>query len=209
MQAKSWWAKGVSYIFHPLLLTLYVLLLLQNFVPSFFKDVKPMELKMWHIQTFCNTALYTALVVFLLWKLEFAKDIYLKTQKERFVPLMSASIFYFWNFYVHHRNPFSPHLYNSFLLGTFITISLLFMLTMFVKLSMHAAAIMGVVTFLIIFQLQYGQLGWPIVAIVAAIALVVILARYVLDAHTKPQLILGAVVGILSQLACVLFYVKK
>jgi hypothetical protein len=209
MQAKSWLAKGVSYIFHPLLLTLYVLLLLENFVPGFFKDIKPMEMKMLQAQTFFNTFLYTALVVVLLWKLEFAKDIYLRTQQERFVPLMAASIFYFWNFYVQHRNGYSPHLYNSFLLGTFITISLLFMLTMFIKLSMHAAAIMGVVTFLIYFQLQHGQLGWPIVGITAVIAIVVMISRYVLDAHTKPQLILGAIAGVVSQLACVLFYVKK
>jgi membrane-associated phospholipid phosphatase len=206
MQLSRLWANTLSYIFHPLLITLYVFLIVQYLCPNFFVKVRPEDLRMWPLQTFFNTALYSGLVVLLLWKLDFAKDIFLRTQQERYVPLMASAIFYFWHFYVHHKNPFSPSLYNSYLLATFAIISLLFIFTMFTLVSMHSAAIMGAATFLIALQFKENCLGWPFIGLVVAIAVGVCIARLQLKAHSKGQIIFGVLLGIGAQLACLAFY---
>jgi membrane-associated phospholipid phosphatase len=155
-----------------------------------------------------NTFLYSALVVVLLWKLDFAKNIYLRTQQERFVPLMASAIFYFWNFYVHHRNPASPKIYNEFLLSTFVLISVLFMLTIFYKISLHSTAISGALTFLIIAKFSNTCISWPILGVAIVVATLVMLARLQLKEHTKFEVISGAIVGALVQLACYAFYIR-
>jgi hypothetical protein len=144
--------------------------------------------------------------VVLLWKLNFAKDIYLRDSKERFVPYMASSIFYFWNFYVHHRTPYSPQVYNSFLLGGFITLSLLFLGNIFLKASMHMAGITGLFTFMLLLVLFQGCPSYIYILILGVVVAIVYWSRKTLKEHTTAELILGMVIGMVSQAGCWFWY---
>jgi hypothetical protein len=193
-------AKLVAYIFHPILLPFLVCLLYMVLCPAFFINVPAKTLGLWKIQIFVNTIMFPLLVSFLIYKLGFAKSIFLQTSQERLGPLMATILFYFWNFYVFHKVTIAPVLMKSFLLGTFITVSFIFLSTIFVKVSMHAAGVCGALMALILFYFNSTCLPVYVLLIATLITAIVIASRLITKDHTKAELVLGGLIGLVSQL---------
>jgi membrane-associated phospholipid phosphatase len=198
--------KAISIVFHPVLIPMYVCLCMFNLCPQLFVNIDAKTIINWKLQLGFNTILYPVLVTVLMWKLGFAKDIFLRTTQERLGPLMASILFYFWNFYVFHKLTAAPILFKSFLLGTFFTISLLFFISIFVKISMHAAAMGGALMALILLALKTPCVNWWPAIIAFICSLLVIIARLIFKDHTKAEIVLGYSVGIICQLLVWIFY---
>lgn len=199
-------AQIVSYILHPLFITWYVSLVLLYTCPAVVKDIAPKDLGLYNIQIICNTILYPALVVFLMWRIGFIKSVYMNEARERLGPLIACILFFFWNYYVFYKLTEVPDIVKIFLLGSFIATSILFLCTIFAKISMHTCSIGGALVGLLLATIKYpcNILPYFLISLVATI--VIFFARLYLKAHTKAEVITGLLVGVFSQILAMAFY---
>lgn len=176
-------------------------MLLHQFCPTQFAYVEQEKYYAWLVQIGINTFVFPLLTVILLWKLEFAQSIYLKTQRERYAPYIATILFCFWIFYVFYKTQSAPPIIISFLFGNFICISLLFLINIFYKISMHGMAIGS----LLGIQMA-GAFGdchnYTGVFIALGISAIVIPARLGKEEHNKMQIVLAFILGLLTQLIC-------
>ncbi len=175
--------------------------------PALFISIDAKTIGLWKIQIGLNTILYPLLVTLLIWKLGFTKDMYMRTNQERLGPLMATILFYFWNFYVFHKSySEAPILLKSFLLATFISVSILFLTTIFTKMSMHTTALAGAASALFLLAIKTPCANYiPFVIAIAALVKV-IWARLYLKEHTIAEIVSGVVIGLVSQSIAWYFY---
>ncbi len=119
---------------------------------------------------------------------------------ERYGPLIASMLFYFWTFWLFHHQFEAPMLLQSFLLGVFLTTVFLFMATIFFKISLHTGAWGSVLVFAIICSFHQIHSSVILLLLTLLIAGIVGTARLYLQAHNKPQLYSGYIVGALAQL---------
>ena len=86
----------ISFLFHPVFVTLYIIAFLLYLHPSAFAGFSP-EARRWVlIVVGLNAVFYPILTVLLLKALGFIGSIQLHEQKDRIIPLIASGIFYFW-----------------------------------------------------------------------------------------------------------------
>ncbi len=190
----------ISYLFHPAFVPAVAMFFLLFIYQGVDVVIPAGKNQLWFITACFSTILFPLLVVFLMWKLQFINSIKLETQQERYVPLISAMLFYFWAFWVFHKSLAAPAWIQVFLLGMFLGVVLLFLVNLFLKLSMHTAAWSGLLTFTLLMQLFAKNPHTVFLILVSLILSSVISSRLKLQAHTKKEIIAGAIVGFLSML---------
>ncbi|MEJ7682943.1 MAG: hypothetical protein WKG06_34825 [Segetibacter sp.] len=194
-----------SYLFHPLFVPLYVAAYLIYLHRYSFAILNP-ELKFLRLLfVFVITAFFPAITVFLLWRLQFAESIFLRTQKERIIPYVASIIYFFWAFYVTRNLEGTSTIMVSFFLGTFLCASAALMANNYFKISMHALAAGGAVTFMILLGIVSGQpMGLPI-AIATLVTGIVCTSRLIISDHHPFEIYSGLIIGAISQLVACFF----
>jgi hypothetical protein len=200
-------AQFFSYLLHPVFIPFAICLLMMVLCPTLFVKTDAKTLGLWKIQIGLNTILYPLLISFLLWRLGFAKDMYMRTNQERLGPLLGSILFYFWNYYVFHKDQNdAPMLMKAFLLGTFLSVSILFLTTIFTKMSMHTTAIAGACAVLFLLAWHSPCTSFiPFGISIAALAIVV-WSRLYLKEHTVAEIVSGIAIGVVGQLGAWYFY---
>lgn len=198
-------AHFFSYVFHPLFISVYVAAYLIYLYPYAFTiyDQKQKFLRL--ISVFLITTFFPALTVLLLWRLKFASSIYLRTQKERIIPYVAAITYFFWAFYVSRNMPGSPVIMTFFFLGTFLSASAALMANNYFKISMHAIAVGGGATFMILLGVVSAEAMALPIAVATIIAGIVCTARLVISDHHPYEIYWGLILGALSQLVACYF----
>ncbi len=194
-------SKLVSYLFHPLFIPAYVAYIILYIHPVNAVLLTPYrKLQFISNVVFCS-ALLPAFITFLLWKLGFAKNIFLHTSKERIIPYNVAIIFNFWMFWVSKNLEDTPPQLKHWTLGIFLTSSVGMMLNNFFKISMHGLAVGGLLCFAIYNAFINSNL--PNWFLFAAILLTGIVAssRLVLKAHKPMDVYIGILAGVVCQIA--------
>jgi len=167
------------------------------------------------LTVFMLTFFFPALVIFLLRKLDFIKNIELHTAKERIIPYIATSIFYLWLYITTRSNPEIPSLFKAFVLGTVVTLFLIFFINNFSKASAHMAGLAGLLVLTIALASRFGPnegLGWltsrpnNLPALVMLITGLTGSARLKLEAHTWQELLGGFFMGIVGQLVAMKIY---
>ncbi len=196
-------AKLVSYVAHPLFVPLYVTFFLLYVHPLLFAGYQPGAKLRLMGTVFVNLSLLPAVTVFLCRRLGFVDTIFMNTQKERIIPLAAAMIFYFWCWFVLRNFTEIPELFRQFLLGTFITIIMAWMANIYFKISLHALAMGGLFSFmlLVVYTFEGGSAAYVLVA--ALVAGLVCTARLLLGVHRPFEVYAGFVLGGLSQVLAV------
>ena len=211
-------ANAISVLLHPVFMPLLCCVVLYTTMPQLFEAVKPKILTGWLGMIVINTVIFPILLMLLLKGLGFIKSIYLKDVKERVIPLIGIMVFYFWAYWVVKNvgvpsapdaawpktvveGPQVPQLAHILLLGNFWGLIIVFLVTIFFKISMHTSGVGALLGFVVVMMIVAKTLLlWPlIVAVVAAI--LIGWARYKLGAHSRQQLWLGYFVGIAAQIA--------
>jgi hypothetical protein len=192
-------AKIFSYLFHPLFVPTYIFLWIMLRFPYEFAGITNVALNLRLFSVFWFTAFFPALAVFLLWRLKFIPNIFLRTTKERITPYVITMFFYWWMWYLSRNFTDQPVALRFFYLGIFFTTVPGLILNNFVKISMHAMAIGGAVACMILTSRFYGiYLGLDII-IAMLVGGMTLTSRLILSEHTNTEMYLGVIVGVFCQ----------
>ncbi len=204
-QTLRWAGSFFSYIFHPLFISVYVAAYLIYLHPYSFSVFNPQQKFLRLLSVFVITVFFPAFTVLLLWRLQFSESVFLRTNKERIITYVASIIYFFWAFYVARNLEGTPPIMVSFFLGTFLCASAALMANNYFKISMHALAVGGAATFMILLGVVSGQpMGIPI-AITTLITGIVCTSRLIVSDHHYMEIYWGLILGALSQLVACYF----
>jgi hypothetical protein len=200
-------AKIISVIFHPVFVPVYVILFLVYIHPYLFAGF-PGSLKLRTVMMgFVAFTFFPLVTVLLLKALNFIDTIYLKTQRDRIIPIIACMVWYFWVGYV--WNNFGktddaidmPRPIVQFAYATFGSTIITLMVNTRIKISLHAISMGIMIAFM--FLLAFTQeLNFGIYLSVSLfIAGLVCTARFIASDHTAAEVYGGLMVGIISMLA--------
>ena len=193
-------AQFISYIFHPLFIPTFFFIFLMIEVPYKFEGITDWQLKLRLFSVFWLTAFFPAFAVFLLWRLKFSDSIFLRTQKERIIPYVITMFFYWWMYYLSRNFKDQPIDLKFFYFGIFIATSLGLVVNNFMKVSLHAIGISGLLMSILLVSIHYPAVNliWFLFAVL--LAAIVIAARMIVSDHTQKELIVGFGIGLFTQL---------
>ena len=186
-------SKILSFVFHPVLMPTYAILLLLYF-SKVFSQFMPIEQKTHLINlTLIFTLLLPLLGVFLLKKLKIVSSIYMENQKERKWPLLIAISSYYLLFRMFEVLYIHP-IIIKLVLGAMLILFLAVIISNFWKISLHMLGIGGVFGAFLAFQYLFGGKLFLIILLLLCSGLVAY-ARINENAHTLKQVYLGFLVG--------------
>jgi hypothetical protein len=188
-----------SLLFHPLLISSYIIAFLIYVHPSAFEGVDPRTANLRMLSVVLFSVFFPALSLFLAWRLKLVKNLALDTRNDRLVGFIVTMFFYFWTSYVFRNLPDTPYQVSHFLLGTFLAVCAAWMCTIFYKVSLHAVAMGGVVAFSLLFSRTDPFTSGIYLAVPVLIAGIVCSSRLILGAHNRFEMISGFIVGFLAQ----------
>jgi hypothetical protein len=193
-------AHVISYVFHPLFIPTYFLLYLLQVIPYEFVGITDWKLNLKIFSVFWWTAFLPAFAVFLMWRLKLSTSIFLKTQRERIIPYVIVMFFYWWMYYLSRNFTDQPIALKFFFFGVFISSSIGLIVNNYMKVSLHAMGISALLMAVLLTNIYYpiGDIFWVLLTIL--LTGFVISARMVVSDHTKNELIVGFIIGIVTQL---------
>ena len=200
-------AHLLSYVFHPLFIPTYFFLYLMQVLPFEFVGITDWQLKMRLFSVAWLTAFFPAFAVFLLWRLKLSDSIFLRTQKERIIPYVITMFFYWWMYYLSRNFTDQPIALKFFYLGIFVASAIGMTVNNFMKVSLHAMGIAGMTTAIALVSIFYpvnNALWLPLAILIAAL---VISARMVVSDHSNKELVVGAAIGVGTQLTAYLWVI--
>lgn len=210
-----------SFLFHPLLVPTYMLLLLLVINPYLFgvNSLGDQISQLLLIRIFISTFFIPIIAIVLLKFLGMIQSFELKDKQERIGPYIITGIFYLWMVRNFIENPQIPTAYTSFVLGATIALFVAFFINIFSKISVHAVGMGGLLGMIVItmlwfsydsFSLSSGlgtvQLNMNIILMIGIIiAGVVGSSRLILEAHEPQDLYGGFLVGFATQFIALRF----
>lgn len=207
-------AKFFSFVFHPLLILTYMLILVLLVNPYLFgvNNIKAQGLLI--ILIFLSTVMLPAFSVSMMKALGMVESLELKHREERIAPYIVTGIFYIWMFVNFKNNSQIPLIFTTFVLGATIALFISFFINIFSKISIHAVGMGGMVGMVTMFMILYDYNVFPfhlpllgsfqlslttILMVVILIAGIVGTSRLLLKAHEPSELYGGYFVGFGAQ----------
>jgi hypothetical protein len=192
-------ARFFSILFHPLLISGYVLAFLIYIHPAAFEGVDPKTANLRMLSILLFTLFFPALSLFLAWRLKLVKNLSLDTRNDRLVGFIVTMFFYFWTSYVFRNLPDTPPVAAHFVLGTFLAVCAAWMCTLFYKVSLHAVAMGGLIAFSVLFSGTDPFTSGLYLASPVLIAGIVCSSRLIAGAHNRFEMVSGFIIGFLAQ----------
>ena len=195
-------AKGISIIFHPLLIPSIGFLLL--FYSGFYFSMMNWEVKRFVLLiVFFTTCILPLLTIaFLSMNERFSSE--MEKSTDRVLPLMFSAIYYYIGYYLLGRLPIFP-VYKVFLISTILVIILLMVVSLRWKISNQMASIGGLTGALIALSLRLQINTSYILALVFLIAGLVGTSRLILKKHNPLQIYAGYALGFLVMFLILMF----
>lgn len=195
-----------SYVFHPVFMPTVMTLALYKLAPVSFAGIQPRQFNQWLLSIGITTLFFPLFSVVLMKGLGFVESIHLRTAKERIIPLVATMIFYFWAAHVYNTIPNVPLILRVLLTGSYIGIIVMFLINIFMKISMHTTAAGGMIGVLIVLMMVSPvNMVIPLFAALA-IAGIIGTARMLLGTHRIWEIWLGYIIGVLVMLAAYLYH---
>jgi hypothetical protein len=198
-------ASLISVLFHPLFIPLYVSCFLLFWHPTVFAGFSALQKIRVTGTIFVNLTLLPAFTVFLLWRLKFIDNIFLRTTKERIIPYAAMMFFGFWAWNVFNHLSYSPPVFTQFLLGTFIAVIAGWMANIYYKISMHGLGIGGMLFFVIYVSLTNEGTGGQYIAAAILISGLTATARLLVSDHKGFDVYSGIFIGAACQAIALAF----
>lgn len=200
MKAEYTIAKIISYVFHPLLLPTFGLLIIFNlsglelFVPM--REGRLFIIGLIAVTTF----LLPVANAFFLLKTKQIYSLEMKTREERKIPFLVSAIFYSVALYILMKAEVSL-LVRVWMLGATALVVLVLLINIIWKISVHMVAIGGLFGMMIALS-ERLQLNINYLLItLALVAGLIGFARLKLDAHNPAQVYVGFLLGVVVELA--------
>ncbi|MCU0418024.1 MAG: hypothetical protein MUC38_00070 [Cyclobacteriaceae bacterium] len=187
-------AKAVSVLFHPLLLTTYLVVLLGWFMPEMLR-IPSSKMMAFTAVVAVITGVLPALNLVLLKYLGSIRSLTMRERSERHVPFIMITVFYVSAAILFYTmDSLSPNFVKLLAIVSMLIV-MATVITFFYKISIHSLAMWGAVGILLpLTKASLGQLIWP-TALVIALTGLVMSARLYLQAHTPREVLYGALTG--------------
>ncbi len=197
-------AKIISYIFHPMYMpTLGIFILFNS--GSHISLLNTQAQTFIYLITFVSTCIAPLLFLpFFLYR-NIVKNIRMETIKERIYPLSLTLIFYFFLYYIIKSLPLSNFII-SFIFGSFISVLILFIITLKWKISAHMTGIGGVLGLIIGLSIKLSVNLQLFIICVFIISGMLGYSRLRLNEHTPLQVCCGYMLGFLCVFLSIIFY---
>jgi len=199
-------ARFISWLFHPLMVGLYMASYLIYLDPDFFTGISNGAKNQILIIYVINSVFFPIIAVLLCRGLGFIQSIYLRTQKERIILYAITMIFFFWTFYVFKNKQGTPEIMAQMSLGIFISVIFAFIANIFFKISMHTTAAGGLVgLFTVLLYTTTASVNIPLVTGIFLAGLISS-ARLLASDHQVREIIWGLAAGFIAQAVAAWFF---
>jgi hypothetical protein len=189
-----------SYIFHPLFIPVYITWFLTKVHPSYFSGFSDYQ-KNWLILRVAYSMVFFPLITVLLLKaLKFIDSFFLHTQKDRIIPYIACGIFFFWVYLVFRNQPNIPTVLTAFIFAVFLASSAALLANIYLKISMHAIGMGGVLGILLVVMASNTMLTTLPFSIAFLLTGLVCTSRLIVSNHQPKEIYLGLLLGIVSQI---------
>lgn len=209
-------ANIISIIFHPIWFPFGMLLLYLHSNPIAFGLSKPLDDMVLILQTLITCTILPLVSVLVMWKIKLIPSVHMDNRMERIGPYIAMMVFLIWYYLNIDLYGVAP-VFRLYILGGIITLIMTFIFNLFIKVSLHAAGIGGLVINLLIAKKTFGysslilhfgqsdyQWSFEIMLMIALLILfIVLLSRYYLRKHTVTELLGGLVLGFFGQLLAI------
>ncbi|WP_299382489.1 hypothetical protein [uncultured Lacinutrix sp.] len=198
-----WLLKSISFIFHPIIMPLLGVIFYFSKSPRYI-PLEVMKAKI--ISLTILTIILPILLYFLLKTIGKTDSIYLKTTKERIIPL-SLNIIICILIILRVLPSYQIIELYFFFIGILIsTIICLVLAILNFKASIHMIGISGVLMFAIAISIHFGKNLNGSLALFCLIAGAIATSRLHLKAHTNVELIFGFFIGLFPQLSILSYW---
>jgi len=199
--ALQFFAQVISVAFHPLFIGMLMAAFVVYAHPSFFNGFSRDQRNHIMLIFIYNSVFFPLFVVFLLRGVKFISSIQLKSRRDRIIPYITSTVFFFWSFWVFHNKPEIPSILSQISLGMLFAASLMLIANNYFKISMHAAGVGGLFAMMLLILFSGTMsMGIPLTAPVLICGLVCS-SRLVASDHTLFEVVAGFIVGMASQFA--------
>lgn len=192
MQARL--AKIITYIFHPVFLPVYGLLLLFN-LQSYLTFGLVLKAKLIILAfVIVSTVIFPLLIIALMKRQGFLQSYEMKTREERRLPYLITAIFYFITYQMFRQMQLSE-LFSFYFMGATFLIAVVVIINFWWKISTHMAGMGGIAGMLtgLAFALSINLLF--LIAVAFLISGLVGYARLKAEAHKSAEVYAGFLVG--------------
>ncbi len=192
MTKKQILAKGISIVFHPLIIPTLGFLLLMN--SGFYFSFITFEIKKFILLIILLSTFLLPSISLLLLAMNPRFDAKMEKSTDRVLPLLLSSVYFFIGYYFLGKAPIYP-IYRIFLISTILIIILLMLISIKWKISNHMAALGGLVgaVLALSFRLSMNS-SLLLIGLIVAAGLVGT-SRLVLKKHTSLQIYAGFLLG--------------
>lgn len=184
-------ARIVSVIFHPLLMTTYLFILIALYLPQWFLPVRPSPSFIFLI--FALTFVLPGLNFFFFRMSGMIKNLSMADLYDRRLPFIFISLLYcIVTFMFYWKFPIPNVLRLMMVISAQVVLSTV--ISFFYKVSIHSLAVWGTIGILLPLNKMQPSLLGPTVATIV-LAGVIMSARLLLEAHTPREILLGGICG--------------
>ncbi|WP_420576052.1 hypothetical protein [Ekhidna sp.] len=187
--------KIVSVVFHPLLMATYLSAILFTEAPELFPRVMPQVIPQFILVVFITTCLMPALSIFLLKSFAFITNLELTKRAERMRPFIFIAFYYAASSYLFADKLEMGPVFMTVMIGVTVLILGLLIITIWFKISIHAAATWSGVGFVSALMVTMAvNIGWYYFGLIIAAGLTSS-SRLYLGYHQPKEVWAGAILG--------------
>jgi membrane-associated phospholipid phosphatase len=197
-------ANLISWIFHPMLMPTYALLLIFNH-DTFFVLLLPEKLKLVLAGLIvANTLLIPLIFIWMMKKRGIISSYQLPERGERTFPFVVTALFYFATWFM-MQNLGLPGVYYIFVLGGATLIIIASIINLYWKISIHALGIGGLTGGFLALNYQMLLDSTMLILLLIFVSGLVGYARLKLNTHNQSQVYVGYAVGVTVMVGIVAF----
>jgi membrane-associated phospholipid phosphatase len=195
----------ISFIFHPLFLPAYAVLITIQANPSLF-DFSGINRNILLVQVVINTIILPTITIGLMIPLGFVKSLKMEETTDRILPYIAGMFYYIWIVVLFIKSGETPVIINVLMLGALISMILSFLITLvYAKISLHTVGAGILVGYFLTINSIMELNIVPVILISIFLAGLIGTSRLILKAHTKEEIYLGYFIGSLGLLISINF----
>ncbi len=185
-------AKGISLIFHPLIMPTLAFLLLLN--SGFYFSLLTYQAKLFILMIIFISTFVLPLISIGLMSLNTKFRIDLNKNADRVIPMLASAIFYYLGYYYLGRLPVYP-IYRVFLISSILIIVTLMIVSIRWKISAHMAGIGGLIGVFMALSFRLNTDTSVLLSYLITAAGLIGTSRLILDKHNPVQVYSGFFAG--------------
>lgn len=196
-------ARIITYIFHPLLVPVYMAIIIVYGHPQFFTDTSLIHNEVRLMYFTAIMLVFPLVAILLMWRLEIISSLDPSDNKEKFIPLIAVGTFWLWAFYMFKADGLymtsSYSALGNMILGCIIALFIMFPLNFTSNTSWHMVGAGGFLSMLLnILATSQYNLTLVLLAVIICTGLVAS-AQLSLKQYNKNGLMAGFLIGFFGQ----------